>query len=55
MFTVTCLIAHERIDQSPCTDPLEIPRTAAALERNHLIVSTQSTNMQQTCVNEWIR
>jgi hypothetical protein len=55
MFKVTCLLAHEGIDQSPRTDHLEIPRTAAAPEKNHLIVSTQSINMQQTCVNECIR
>jgi hypothetical protein len=55
MLKVTCLVAHERIDRSPRTDRLEIPRTAAAPERNHLIESTQSINMQQTCVNECIR
>jgi hypothetical protein len=55
MFKVTFLIAHERIDQSPRADRLEIPRTAAALEQNHLTASTQLINMQQTCVNECIR
>jgi hypothetical protein len=55
MFKVTCLVAHEGIDPSPRIDHLEIPQTAAALERNHLIASTQSNNMQQTCVNECIR
>jgi hypothetical protein len=55
MFKVTCLIAHERIDQSPRIDRLEIPLTAAASKRHHQIASTQSINMQQTCVNECIR
>jgi hypothetical protein len=55
MFKVTCLITHERIDQSPHTYRLEIPRTVVAPERNQLIVSTQSINMQQTGVNECIR
>jgi hypothetical protein len=55
MFKVICLIAHERIDRSPRIDRLDIPRTAAAPERNHLIASTQSLNMQQTCVHECIR
>jgi hypothetical protein len=50
MFKVTYLIAHERIDQSPRTECLEIPRTAAAPEKNHLLASTQSINMQQTCI-----
>jgi hypothetical protein len=52
MVMVTCLVAHERIDRSPHIDHLEIPRTVVAPDRNHLIVSTQSINMQQTCVNE---
>jgi hypothetical protein len=55
MFKVTCLVAHERIDRSPRIDRLEIPRTDAAPERNHLIASTQSINKQQTCVNDCIR
>jgi hypothetical protein len=55
MFKVTCLVAHEGIDRSPRIDRLEIPRTAVVPERNHLIASTQSINMQQTCVNECIR
>jgi hypothetical protein len=55
MFKVTYLVAHEGIAQSSHTDRLEIPRTATASERNHLIASTQSINMQQTCVNECIR
>jgi hypothetical protein len=55
MFKVTCLIAPERIDQSPHIDHLEIPLTATVLEQNHLIVSTQTINMQETCVNECIR
>jgi hypothetical protein len=55
MFRVTRLVAHERIDQNPHTDRLEIPRPVAASERNHLITSTQSINMQQTCVYECIR
>jgi hypothetical protein len=55
MFKVTRLVAHERIDQSPRTYRLEIPRTAVAPDRNHLIASTQSINMQQTHVNECIR
>jgi hypothetical protein len=55
MFKETCLVANERIDQSPRIDRLEILRTATCLERNHLIESTQSINMQQTCVNECIR
>jgi hypothetical protein len=55
MFKVTCLVGHERIDQSPRTDRLEIPQTTAALEQNHLIVITQSIIMQQTCINECIR
>jgi hypothetical protein len=55
MFKVTCLVAHERIDRSPHIDHLEIPQIVAALEQNHLIASTQSINMQQTCVNECIR
>jgi hypothetical protein len=36
MFKVTCLATHERIDRSPRIDHLEIPRTAAAPEQNHL-------------------
>jgi hypothetical protein len=55
MFKVTYLVAHERIDRSPHIDHLEIPRTVAAPEQNHLIASTQLINMQQTCVNERIR
>jgi hypothetical protein len=47
MFKVTCLIAHERIDRSPRTVRLEIPRTVVASERNNLIASTQSIIMQQ--------
>jgi hypothetical protein len=50
MCKVTCLLAHERIDQSPHTERLEIPQTAVAPEQNHLIMSTQSINMQQTCI-----
>jgi hypothetical protein len=50
MFKVTCLVAHERIDWSPHTEHLEIPRTTAALEQNYLIESTQSINMQETCI-----
>jgi hypothetical protein len=55
MLKVSCIIALERIDRSPRIDHLEIPQTAAAPEQNHLIASTQSVNMQQTCVNECIR
>jgi hypothetical protein len=55
MFELTCLVAHKRIDRSPHTDRLEIPRTIAALEQNHLIASKQSINMQQTGANECIR
>jgi hypothetical protein len=50
MFKVTCLVAHKRIDRSPHIERLEIPRTDAASAQNHLIVGTQSINMQQTCI-----
>jgi hypothetical protein len=54
MFNDTCLVAHKRIDQSPRIIGLEIPRTAAAPKRDHLIVGTQSIKMQQTCImNAW--
>jgi hypothetical protein len=36
MFKDTCLVAHQRIDQSPRILDLENPRTVAALERDHL-------------------
>jgi hypothetical protein len=39
MFKITCLVAHEGIDQSPRTYHLEIPRTVVAPERNHLIAA----------------
>jgi hypothetical protein len=56
MFKDTCLVAHERIDQSPRTDHLEIPRTIAVLvEQNHLIARMQSINIQKTGANECIR
>jgi hypothetical protein len=32
MFKVTCLVADERIDQSPYTDRPEIPQTIVAPE-----------------------
>jgi hypothetical protein len=32
MFKVTCLVAHERIDRSPRTDRLGIPRIDVAPE-----------------------
>jgi hypothetical protein len=36
MFKDTCLVAHKRIDRSPCMFGLEIPRTDAALKRDDL-------------------
>jgi hypothetical protein len=37
IFKDTCFVAHKRIDQSPHIIGLEIPRTVAALERDHLM------------------
>jgi hypothetical protein len=38
VFKDTCLVAHKRIDWSPCMYCLEIPQTVVAPEQNHLIV-----------------
>jgi hypothetical protein len=50
LFKDTCLVSLEKIDRSPHIERLETPFTAAAPEGNHLIMSTQSINMQQTCI-----
>jgi hypothetical protein len=50
MFKDTCLIAHKRTDRSPRILDLKNPQTAAGLERDHLIMSTKSINVQQTCI-----
>jgi hypothetical protein len=53
MFKVTCLVAHKWIDRSPHIG-LKIPWIATSPSWNHLIMGTQSMNMQQTCImNAW--
>jgi hypothetical protein len=54
MFKDTCVVTHERIDQSPHINGLEITYTAAAPERDHLImrntINQNVTNMYYECM-----